>query len=64
MSESKFGYFGARSTISVVDQADYVIGTKARRGPGLRHSSPWPWIYALAISISMWAIIAWLAFLR
>ncbi len=64
MSESKFGYFDARSAISVVDQADGVIVTKARRAPGLRYSSPWPWIQALAISISVWAIIAWLVLLR
>jgi len=28
--------------------------------PVLRHSSPWPWILALAISSTMWVGIGWL----
>jgi hypothetical protein len=63
MSDSKFGYLLARSAISAVDQADNATRTKVRRGLDVRYSSPWPWIQALAISGSMWAIIVWLAVL-
>jgi hypothetical protein len=27
---------------------------------GLRYSSPLPWILALAIGVTMWALLAWL----
>jgi hypothetical protein len=27
---------------------------------GLRYSSPFPWILALAIGMSIWALLAWL----
>jgi hypothetical protein len=35
---------------------DINIGTV----PGLRYSSPWPWVLALGISLSMWAALVWL----
>ena len=26
----------------------------------LRYSSPWPWVFALAVSTTMWSVISWL----
>jgi hypothetical protein len=28
--------------------------------PDLRYSSPWPWVLALGISLSMWAGLVWM----
>jgi hypothetical protein len=27
---------------------------------GLRYSSPWPWVFAGAISLAMWASLGWI----
>jgi hypothetical protein len=61
MSEFEPKYFDAGPAISAIGQADYAIGDAGIRNvPSLRYSSPWPWIRALTISITMWAFLAWL----
>ena len=51
----------ARSTHGAVDRAnDQRTDINIENAPGLRYSSPWPWVLALGISLSMWAGLAWL----
>jgi len=26
---------------------------------GLRYASPWPWVLAMALSLALWAMLAW-----
>jgi hypothetical protein len=64
MSEFSYPYFGVKPTvrrIRSIGQADHAIrDARFRSADGLRYSSPWPWMFALAISLSMWASLAWL----
>jgi hypothetical protein len=54
-------YFDTRSTISNSGQARDAIGNAdSENTGGLRYSSPRPWILAFAISLAMWAFMAWL----
>jgi hypothetical protein len=61
MSGSIHPYLGAESTTNDAGQTKHAIGK--RNGiivRGLRYSSLWPWIFAVVISLAMWASIAWL----
>jgi hypothetical protein len=61
MSEFSDSYFDAKPTVRPIRQVDHAIRDDGlRRADGLRYSSPWPWMLALAISLSMWASLAWL----
>lgn len=63
MSDTEPKYFVAGPAIGAIGQADHVIGEAGIRNVlALRYSSPWPWIRALAISLTMWAVVAWLAY--
>jgi hypothetical protein len=61
MSEFSDPYFDGKSTVRHIRQADHALRDGGfRRADGLRYSSPWPWMLALAISLTMWASLAWL----
>jgi hypothetical protein len=54
---------GFRQNFSSTEQHDSEVAAAlgCRSGAeGLRYSSPLPWILALAIGISMWALLGWL----
>jgi hypothetical protein len=61
MSEFEHQYLGTDSGVGDVSHAsypaDHAEGTNVR---GLRYSSPWPWIVAIVISLSIWASVGWL----
>ena len=65
----KHRYLDTRPETGTIDRAHDRRGRVADRKlrdleiahpPGLRYSSPWPWVLALGISLSMWAGLAWL----
>ena len=65
MSEFRDSYFDAKPTVRPIRQVDHAIRDAGfRRADGLRYSSPWPWMLALAISLSMWASLVWLVWGR
>ncbi len=65
MSEFSDRYFYARPTARRIRRIDHAIRHAGlRTEDGLRGSSPWPWILALAVSLSMWASVAWLILRR
>ena len=59
MSEFEHQYLGTDSGVGNVSHAncptDHAECTNVR---SLRYSSPWPWIVAIVISLSMWASVA------
>jgi hypothetical protein len=59
MSEFKTGYFLARTAIEPIDREGHDV-ENGNIIPCLGSSSPWPWIFALTISITMWAPLVWL----
>jgi hypothetical protein len=61
MSEFSDRYFDAGPTVRRIRRIDRAIRHAGlRTAYGLRGSSPWPWILALALSLTMWASLAWL----
>jgi hypothetical protein len=61
MSEFGNSYFDARPAFRRVGQFDPAIrAVRLRTADELRYSSPWPWLGALVISLSMWASLGWL----
>jgi hypothetical protein len=60
MAEIKY-QFDAQPGLFNVSQAEHTIGSVDYRNVrGLHYSSPWPWIFAGAISFAMWASFGWL----
>jgi hypothetical protein len=54
-------FFDAHQRGRRIGQVDHPIrDAKLRTTHGPRYSSPWPWISALAITLAMWASLAWL----
>jgi hypothetical protein len=45
-----------------IEKSSYELAGAAKtpNGPALRYSSPWPWVLALALSITIWLAAAWL----
>jgi hypothetical protein len=61
MAKIKYQYFDANSGIGQTDLANHAIGSlDYGNSHGLRYSSPWPWIFAISISLAMWASIGWI----
>jgi hypothetical protein len=61
MSEFRDRYFDAHPRSKRIGQAGHIIrDARFKTADDLRDSSPWPWIYSLAISLAMWASLAWL----
>ena len=61
MSEFSDRFFDAGPTVRRIRRIDRAIRHAGLRTEyGLRGSSPWPWILALALSLTMWASLAWL----
>jgi hypothetical protein len=60
MSELELQYFDAGKVTSAIGQIHHTIGdADVRDVPGLRYSSPWPWVLGLSIGITMWGFLAW-----
>jgi hypothetical protein len=60
MTELKPQYFDAGATFSTLEKGDRGIAiVDIKHVPVLRYSSPWPWILALTIGATMWALLAW-----
>jgi hypothetical protein len=60
MAEIRHQYFDAQPGLFNVSQAEHTIGSVDYQSvSGLRYSSPWPWIFAGAISLAMWASLGW-----
>jgi hypothetical protein len=65
MSDFSYRYFDAGPTVRRIRRIDYAIRHAGlRTEDGLRSSSPWPWILALAISLTIWTSLAWLILKR
>jgi hypothetical protein len=61
MSEFEPQYFDAGRVTSAINQTRHAIReADVRYVPGLRYSSPWPWVLGLSIGITMWGFLAWL----
>jgi hypothetical protein len=61
MTEFKPQYFDAGATFSTLDKGDRGIAiVDIKYVPAHRYSSHWPWILALTIGATMWALLAWL----
>jgi hypothetical protein len=57
MSEFKRQYFAAAPAV-IRGQADRTIGdVDGRHVYGLRYSSPWPWMLALVVSLTIWGLL-------
>jgi hypothetical protein len=61
MDGSKHRYLDAGQTFDRANDRREHMNIDIGNVPGLRYSSPWPWVLALGISLSMWAGLAWLA---
>jgi hypothetical protein len=61
MDGLKFRLLDAGSTPGAIDRAnDQHLDIDIENVSSLRYSSPWPWVLALGISLSMWAGLVWL----
>jgi hypothetical protein len=60
MAKIKHEYFDANLEIGKIGQVHHAIGSVGYgNSHGLRYSSPWPWIFAICISLAMWASLGW-----
>jgi hypothetical protein len=60
MAKIKYQYFDANPGIRQIDQDNRAIGSvDYGNSHGLRYSSPWPWIFAVGVSLAMWASLGW-----
>lgn len=56
-------YFDAAAALAAVYRAHPAIAdTDMKSVPRLRYSSPMPWLLGLSMSLSIWAVLGWLAF--
>jgi hypothetical protein len=61
MSEFRNRSFDAHPRSRRIGPAGHAIrDARFRTTDDLRYSSPWPWISSFAISLAMWASLAWL----
>jgi hypothetical protein len=58
MSDEKYEFSDPEISRGLIDSAYETQDTGARLAPGLRYSSPWPWVSAIMISLLLWAGIA------
>lgn len=61
MSDQKYDFSESEALRDLSGQARYRgrdYGPES--APGLKFSSPWPWVRAMALSCVLWAFIAWL----
>jgi len=58
MSDEKYEFSDPEITRSLIEDAYETQDIGARSAPGLRFSSPWPWVSAIVISMLLWAGIA------
>jgi hypothetical protein len=58
LSEFKYQYFVPTSNVGDIDQVHHGYReAEVRDFHGLRYSPPWPWMLAIAISLTMWAFL-------
>jgi hypothetical protein len=55
MSDDKYGFSDPELSRSLADSAYRSSDFGVRMAPGLRFSSPWPWVRAIMISLLLWA---------
>ena len=55
MSDDKYEFSDPEISRRLIDNAYETQDTSARFAPGLRYSSPWPWVSAIMISLLLWA---------
>ena len=61
MSALEHHYLPFRSRLRTAGRAaEWSREASASYRAGLKHSSPWPWVLALAVSSTIWAGIGWL----
>jgi hypothetical protein len=61
MSEFRNRYFDAHPRSKHTGPVGHVIrDARSRTADDLRYSSAWPWISSFAISLAIWASLAWL----
>jgi hypothetical protein len=58
MSDDKYDFSDSELSRSLTDHAYRTHDIGAGTAPGLRFSSPWPWVCAIIISLLLWAGIA------
>jgi len=58
MSDDKYDFSNSELSRSLADNAYRTRHIGVRVAPGLRFSSPWPWVRAIMISLLLWAGIA------
>jgi len=58
MSDDKYDFSDSELSRSLADNAYQTRHIGVRMAPGLRFSSPWPWVRAIIISLLLWAGIA------
>jgi hypothetical protein len=60
MGKTIYQYFDANPGIGKIGQANHAIrGMDYENSAPLRYSSPSPWIFAIGISLAMWASLGW-----
>jgi hypothetical protein len=58
MSDDKYDFSDSELSRSLTDNAHRNRDGGVQMAPGLRFSSPWPWVRAIMISLLLWAGIA------
>ena len=58
MSDDKYDYSDSELSRSLTDNSYRNRDIGVQMAPGLRFSSPWPWVRAIMISLVLWAGIA------
>jgi hypothetical protein len=53
--------YQSRNVVHVIDENDRARhAIAAPNHPGLKYSSPRPWLLALSLSLAMWASLGWI----
>jgi hypothetical protein len=58
MSDEKYEFSDPEVSRGRIDSAYDAQDIATRLAPGLRYSSPWPWVSAIMISLLLWTGIA------
>ena len=58
MPDDEYGFSDSELSRSFADHAYKSRDIRVGVAPGLRYSSPWPWVRAIMISVLLWAGIA------
>jgi hypothetical protein len=58
MSDNKYEFSDPELSRSLADNVYRTRNIGVRMAPGVRYSSPWPWVSAIMFSLLLWAGIA------